>query len=66
MVDNYKNLSYKERYDKATHYYNTDLDNHNSLLGFVDNGTFVSVLISIHRSKAKKTFQKYDAFQIRH
>lgn len=66
LIDNYENLSYKERYNKATHYYNTDLDNHRSLLGFVDSyGGFVSVLINVHRSKVKKDFLEYDAFKMK-
>lgn len=66
LMDNWSNFSHKERYAKATHYYNTDLDRHRSLLGFIDNyGNFISVLISIHRSKARKEFQKYDCFKMK-
>ena len=66
LINNYQNLSYDERYKKATHYYQTDLDKHNGLLGYVDEfGTFVSVLISIHIKQARKNFDKYDYFKMK-
>lgn len=61
LIDNYENLSYDERYRKATHYYQTDIDRDNGLLGYLDkSGAFVSVLISIHIKQARKDFKKYN------
>lgn len=55
---------YTERMALATHWMEHGIQPSSyANLGYVKNGIFYSVFISMHKQKAKKNFKKYDTYE---
>ncbi len=60
LLPNYNDYSKEERYEMITHYLVTDPKGHYVVMGYVDDdGWFVSVLLTKHKSAAKRKFKEY-------